>query len=48
MKADKKTKKLKSKPGAKPSTGSKQNTSSNDFGGLPDDVDFKRNLGCGG
>ena len=19
-----------------------------DFGGLPDDVDFKRNLGCGG
>ena len=48
MKADKKTNTLKSKAVKERSTKSKENTSSYDFGGLPDDVDFKKNLGCGG
>jgi len=43
---DKKTKKIKEKPIPK----EKEEPTSNedDFGGFPKDIDFRRNLGCGG
>ena len=51
MKANQKVKKSKSKVAKKAPIKSKEaflTDNSFDFGGLPEDVDLKKNLGCGG